>query len=101
MFLIPDVPAVFSVPVANLISASTYKSQLSLTGFEVSIIESARKPTRESFAKYVATHGLQEVRGISADADRKKQTLAFIDAWDKGHGRLHIGVRAQTNGNSS
>ena len=83
VLLIPDVPAVFPVPVANLISASTYKSQLSLTGFEVAIIESARKPTWESFAKYVATQGAQEVRGISEDADRKKQTLAFIDAWDK------------------
>ena len=83
VLLIPDVPAVYPVPVANLISASTYKSQLSLTGFEVAIIESARKSTWEAFAKYVAKHGVQEVRGISADADRKKQTLAFIDAWDK------------------
>src|SRR6478672_1482110 len=83
VLLVANVPAVYPVPVANLISASTYKSQLSLTGFEGATIESARKSTWESFAKYVATQGLQEVRGISADADRKKQTLAFIDAWDK------------------
>ena len=83
VLLVPDVPAVYPVPAANLISASTYKSQLSLMGFEGATIESARKSTWESFAKYVATQGLQEVRGISADADRKKQTLAFIDAWDK------------------
>jgi len=82
VLLAADVPAVYPVPVANLISASTYKSQLSLTGFEGATIESARKSTWESFAKYVATQGLQEVGG-SADADRKKQTLAFIDAWDK------------------
>ena len=83
VLLVANVPAVYPVPVANLISASTYKSQLSLTGFEGATIESARKSTWESFAKYVATQGFQEVRGISADADRKKQTLAFIDAWDK------------------
>jgi len=82
VLLAADMPAVYPVPVTNLISASTYKSQLSLTGFEGATIESARKSTWESFAKYVATQGLQEVGG-SADADRKKQTLAFIDAWDK------------------
>jgi MPBQ/MSBQ methyltransferase len=75
---------VFPIPVANLVSASTYKDQLSLTGFEVATIESIRKPTWESFAKYFATQGVQEGRGVSADiAIRKKQVLAFIDAWDK------------------
>jgi ubiquinone/menaquinone biosynthesis C-methylase UbiE len=75
---------VYSIPVSNLVSAYTYKYQLSLTGFEVATIESARKSTWESFAKYYATHSVQEVSGISADiANRKKQTLAFIAAWDK------------------
>lgn len=83
VLLVPDVPAVYPVPAANRISASTYKSQLALMGFEGATIESARKSTWESFATYVATQGLQEVSSISADADRKKQTLAFIDAWDK------------------
>lgn len=82
-----DVPAdswVYPIPVANLVSASTYKYQLSLTGFEAAAIESARKSTWESFAKYVATQSVQEDRGLSADiAARKKETLAFIDAWDK------------------
>ena len=75
---------VYPIPAANLVSASTYKYQLSLTGFEVATIESARKSTWESFAEYVATQGVQETNGISADiADRRKETVAFLNAWDK------------------
>jgi MPBQ/MSBQ methyltransferase len=43
-----DVPSdlsAYPIPAANLVSASTYKCQLSLTGFEVATIESARKST--------------------------------------------------------
>lgn len=84
VLLVADVPVVYPVPAANLISASTYKSQLSLVGFEDATIESARKSTWETFAKYVATQSVQEDRDLSADiAARKKETLAFISAWDR------------------
>jgi len=75
---------VFGVPVSNLVSASTYKYQLSLMGFEVATIESARKSTWESFFEYVTTHDCEEVKGISADtADRRKERFELLDAWDK------------------
>ncbi len=75
---------VYPIPTANLVSASTYKCQLLLTGFEVALIESARKPTWESFAEYVAAQSTQEAKEISADiAARRKVTSAFLDAWNK------------------
>jgi cyclopropane fatty-acyl-phospholipid synthase-like methyltransferase len=78
------VSSAIGIPVANLGSASTYEHQLSLTGFEVATIESARKSTWESFFKYVATRGFEELNGISADiADRRKEQFELLDAWDK------------------
>ena len=74
----------YSIPVANLVSASTYQCQLSLAGFEVATIESARKSTWESFVDYIAAQDVQEVEGISVDIDdRRRQRAAFVAAWDK------------------
>jgi hypothetical protein len=81
---VPSDSWAYPIPVANLVSASTYKCQLSLTGFEVATIESARKSTWESFVEYIAAQNAQEVKGISVDiADRRKETAAFVNAWDK------------------